>query len=294
MQPSAPSTTSSQALGNLQNFQSQMKQPTDFLNQQQQQLGVPGQEQQVSGLRQAITNTTNLLNQVAPSVYGRTGNSLVTDAQATRQIGNEQAPIATQLNQQNQSYTGAQSDLDRALQQAAQNATFQEQGQQQQLGNLQTVYGNLYKQEQDALANQLAQEQLAVQRSAAANSGFNFGSNGTSSNSNSAGSGLTAQEQEAANNVATFLKQGDTAALSDFGATLASAQRGNAQDKLKLQAYTTLRPDLFSSTGTFFKQPLQTASNKPGMQFLQTLPQILTPPGVSIGKGIGSLVKRYF
>jgi len=41
---------------------------------------------------------------------GRTGSSLVTNAQATRQIGNEQAPIAENLNEQGQNYNIANED----------------------------------------------------------------------------------------------------------------------------------------------------------------------------------------
>lgn len=169
--PPGQATTSGQALTNLQNFQSQMKSPTDILTQQQQQLGIPGQQQQVSGLRQAITNTTNLLNQVAPSVYGRTQNSLVTNAQAGRQIQNEQAPISTELQNQGQQYSGAQSDLDRALQQAAQMSSLQVSGNQQSLDNLKSIYGSLYQQEQDAAAHELQQQQLNLQKQAAARAG---------------------------------------------------------------------------------------------------------------------------
>lgn len=156
-----PAANSQQALQNLQSFQGGMKSPTDMLTGAQQQYGVPQGIQQVSGLRQAITNTTNLLNHVAPSVYGRTADSLVTNAQAGRQISNEQAPIQTELGQQNTDYTNANSDLERNISQAHDQATLGLQGQDQQLGNLRTIYDSLYKQEQDALSQQLEQQKLA-------------------------------------------------------------------------------------------------------------------------------------
>lgn len=158
-----PATTSQQALGNLNSYSGQMKQPQDIYNTQSQSLGVPQAQQQVSGLRQAITNTTNLLNQVAPSVYGRTGGSLVTDAQATRQIGNEQAPINQQLNTEGQQYTGANADLTNLLSKVDTLSGLQQQGQQNEYSNLENIYKDLSSSEQAALANQLEQQKLAEQ-----------------------------------------------------------------------------------------------------------------------------------
>lgn len=232
-----PAGNSAQALQNLQAFQGQIKAPQDILKDQQTQLGVPQQQQQVSGLRQAITNTTNLLNQVAPSVYGRTQNSLVTSAQAGRQIQNEQAPIATNLNKQETDYTGANSDLDRALQQAAQASSLQVTGQQQQLDNLKSIYGAYYQQEQDAAARELENQKLALAKSQAASSA----NNGLSLGGLGAAASLTPKapsiQDQAYLSVQNFLKQGNTAATSDYAATKASADRGNALDKLKIQLY---------------------------------------------------------
>src|SRR3990167_4690045 len=89
--------TADTALTDVQSYQTGMKQPGAILQEREQALGVPQAQQQVSGLRQAITNTTNLLNQIAPSVQGRTATSQVTAAQANRQIANEQAPVQENL-----------------------------------------------------------------------------------------------------------------------------------------------------------------------------------------------------
>lgn len=164
MNPAAPATTSAQALQNLQSYQSTEKSPTDLLNSQEQSLGVPQAQQQVSGLRSAIQNTTNLLNQVAPSVYGGTQNSLVTDAQATQQIGNREAPINSQLNNENTQYSNAESDANNALSQASTLAQLEQQGQTGQEGYLQNIYSDLSASEQQQQANQLAQQKLAEQQ----------------------------------------------------------------------------------------------------------------------------------
>lgn len=154
-------TTSADALSQLESYQNTEKAPSDILSGQETALGVPGQQQQVSGLRQAITNTTNLLNQVAPSVYGRTQNSLVTTAQAGRQIGNEEAPIQSKLSGLNTAEGNAASDLNTNLSRAGTLASLEEQGQSTKESNLKDLYTALYGQEQDAQAEADKQRSLA-------------------------------------------------------------------------------------------------------------------------------------
>lgn len=159
MQP----TTSAAALQNLQSAQSSQQSPDQILQGENQSLGVNGAEQQVSGLRQAITSTTNLLNNVAPSVYGRTGNSLVTDAQAGKQIQNESAPIQSTLSGQNTALSNDQSSLSNLISQASTLAGLKQQGQNDTLTNLENIYKDLYGQEQDKAAGSLEQQKLAEQ-----------------------------------------------------------------------------------------------------------------------------------
>lgn len=130
-----------------------MKSPEADLQEQQQNLGVTAAQGQVSGLRGAIANTTSLLNQVAPSVMGRTANSLVTSAQADQQIGNEQAPLNTQLNTENTQYSNANQDYTNLEQRAESLANADETGQQNQESYLQNIYNNLYTQEQNSAAS---------------------------------------------------------------------------------------------------------------------------------------------
>lgn len=172
-----PATTSGQALQNLQSFNQTLQSPTQAFQKAGEQLGVPQAQQQVSGLRQAITNTTNLLSQVAPSVYGRTGNSMVTQAQATHQIGNESAPIQQNLGKLNTDYGNANSDYSN-LRQEAEAIGQADLGQQQsQQSYLQQVYQNLYGQEQDVAKQAEAIREFNVQQAAAkaAGSGLSLG-----------------------------------------------------------------------------------------------------------------------
>lgn len=152
MQPQAPPapTTSDQALSNINQFQQSMQSPAAIYDQNFQQLGGQAAQQQVSGLRQAITNTTNLLNNVPSSVMGRTANSLVTSAQANKQIQNEQAPIAKDLSDQTTKEQMAESDLDKLLAQVGTKTTLAEQGQQNHLNVLKSIYDALFGKEQEA------------------------------------------------------------------------------------------------------------------------------------------------
>ena len=170
---------SQQALQTLQQAQSSALNPDAFLQQQENALGVSNQRDTVQGLRGALNNTTKLLQQVAPSVMGRTQGSLVTNAQATRQISNEQAPIAQNLNNQNQAYRQAAQDLSDLQARAQQAAQLQYAGQQDRLSYLQNLYNNYYQREQDE-ANRQEQirqfnENLAAQRAAASANSLNFG-----------------------------------------------------------------------------------------------------------------------
>lgn len=264
MPPQQP-TTSQQALQQLQSAQSTAQDPNSILKAQQQQLGVNAAQDTVTGLRGAINNTTKLLTQVAPSVMGRTQNSLVTSAQATRQIGNEQAPIVQNLNKQTGDYTQANQDLDRLQQQAAQAASGQYQGQQDKLSYAQNLYNTLYKQEQDAAAKQAAEAAAAEQQrefnaslnaKAAAGNGSSGISDalgailggGSSSPAAAKQNPLTQptlaggkSQQDAYNAVQALLGTKNQNLINSTVAAIAkSAQKGNTYDKYKIQLLNQL------------------------------------------------------
>lgn len=148
---------SASALGQLQDLQSKAQNPNDILTNQRQQLGVNAAQDTVTGLRGAINNTTQLLKQVAPSVMGRTANSLVTNAQATKQISNEQAPINQNLSDQTAKYGQESQDLATLQQRAQEAASGIYAGQQDKLSYAQNLYNTLYQKERDAQAAQQAE-----------------------------------------------------------------------------------------------------------------------------------------
>lgn len=183
MQPTAPATNSGQALTNLQQFQQGMQTPGQETQAADQSLGVQGAQQTVQGLQGAINNTTNLLNQVVPTVQGNTQNSLVTSSQAGQQETNAEAPLQSTLTDQTNKYDQANSNYQDLETQAENKANADETGQQNQLSYLQNVYNDLYTQEQASQAAQTQQSQFAQQMAEQAREA-NLSSSSTNSASN--------------------------------------------------------------------------------------------------------------
>jgi hypothetical protein len=138
---------SQQAQSNLTNFANNMQSPTAALNSAQSQLGVNQAGQTVQGLQGAINSTSNLLNQVAPSVMGRTGQSLVTSDQAKGEIANEQQPLNQQLTSDQNLYGQANSNYQNAENQATTQASLVNTGNQNQLSYLESVYNDIAQNE---------------------------------------------------------------------------------------------------------------------------------------------------
>lgn len=249
-------TDSSGALAQLQQVQSQSQDPNSILANQQKQLGVDAAQGTVTGLRGAINNTTKLLQQVAPSVMGRTGNSLVTNAQATKQISNEQAPISANLTQQGTDYNQANTDLQNLEQKAQTAASGIYQGQQDKLSYAQNLYNTLYQKERDAQAAAEAETarqeqtrqfnaQLAASQKAASSGGSSFNLTGGNNSTPAASSGNSSDTKnlsggKSLNDASTALKQllgtgNGTTIRNTLSAIQKSAQYGNTYDQAKLQ-----------------------------------------------------------
>lgn len=175
---------SNAALTQLQQTQQSAQNPQDLYAQANQQYGVNAQQDTVTGLRNAINSTTQLLQKVAPSVMGRTASSLVTSAQANKQIQNEQAPISQNLNSQTTQYNQANQDLSADQTKANQQAQLAYQGQQDKLSYLQNLYNTLYTKEQDTAKNVEAQREFNLDYQASLNKASSSGG-GSSSGSSS-------------------------------------------------------------------------------------------------------------
>lgn len=153
--------TSADLASQLATYDAKPVTSTDALNAALTQYGVPEIRNTVSGLRTTVANTTNALNNVDPSVTGRTQGSLVTEAQREKQVNNERAPIAQNLTDENSSLSQNQQDLTDALGQANTQATNQVNDYDAGRTALQDEYTTAYQREQDAAAATLAAQQNA-------------------------------------------------------------------------------------------------------------------------------------
>lgn len=151
-----------------QQYQKNMANPLDLYNKQVQELGVGDVRNRVSSLNQTLLNTENALNQVDPSVTGRTQGSLVTEAQRQRLVNLERQPLATQYGQQSRQLESQQGNLRDLLGQASQQSSLQYQGQQQNLQNLANTYNMAFEREKTNRLQQIEAEQRAFEREQAA------------------------------------------------------------------------------------------------------------------------------
>lgn len=280
MNPNTPKN-SQQALAQLQKTQKGVQNPNQILESQQGAMGVTQARDTVGGLRGAINSTTQLLKQVAPSVMGRTGSSLVTQAQASRQIANEQAPISQNLTEQGQQYGEASQNLGELESKAAQAAQGIYAGQQDKLSYLQNIYNTLYQKEADARQAAMEKkqykeevrrfnEQLKLEkaqfeesrRQAARAAGGGFSLSGGSSSSTKPGSSKAAAgkakaasspQEKAFDFVQNMKGKSDSEVVSDFNAAKRwYEQTGDQTDYYKLLYYKQYFPKILG--GASFNQ----------------------------------------
>ena len=245
---------SQSVLDELRNFQGSRRKATDILKESETRLGLPQATQRQQGLRTAIANTENLIKAVEPSVSGRTGGSLVTEAQKTRLVGLERQPLDSAFSEQNKALEGESAMASELQRRALQESQLQLSEDDAKQNAMQGAYSMLYQREQDAVAKaerdrafQEAQRQSAAQSSSLASLlGGNTGTLGAATTG--FGKPTNPTDQDAYNDVRTRISGDDGAIRSDYAATLDSARRGNMRDKAKIQFYHALRPDLFGKS----------------------------------------------
>ena len=243
---------SQSAFDELRNFQGSRRKAADILKESESRLGLPDATKRQQGLRTAITNTENLIKAVEPSVSGRTGGSLVTEAQKTRLVGLERQPLDTAFSEQNRALEGESAIASELQRRALQESQLQLSEDDARQNALQGVYSTLYQREQDAIAkaerDRAFEEQKRLvaeeqKRLAAQTNLFNPGS---SSGSTSTPAITDPTKQSAYNEVYDRMNNStNEQLLSDFQATQRSANLGNARDKAKIQFYLTFNPNLF-------------------------------------------------
>lgn len=232
---------SQQLATQLAQYDANRKGSADVLNEAMGKYGVPEIRSRVSGLRTTLTNTENALNAVDPSVTGRTQGSLVTEAQRSKQVANERAPIAEQYGAFSRSLADTQSNLsdqERAAQLLAQGQLNDYEAGRSALSSRYTLAldreNEQRRREEADRAYQLQVQEAQRQAAATRISGWGMGNGNTSPTNKPTAPSI---QDQAYGSVQSFLGKGRAAAESDYNATLKSANRGNAMDKLKVQLY---------------------------------------------------------
>lgn len=158
--------------GALQNqiagLQASAKNPNDFLNTAETQLGVGDAQNRMNTARQAVDQTNNLLTNLPGAVQGQVNGTLTTEAQRQALLGQRQQPLMQNYQDQSQNYGDLSNQYQNLLGQATSQAQMGYQGQQDQLAGLQGQYANYANQASQALqAYQQAQAFQAQQAAAA-------------------------------------------------------------------------------------------------------------------------------
>lgn len=231
----------------LADYDKNRKNSVDVLNEAMGKYGVPEIRSRVSGLRTTLANTESALNAVDPSVTGRTSGSLVTEAQRSKQVANERAPIADQYGQQSRALGDATSNLsdqERAAQLLAQS----------QLSDYETGRNALSSRYQLAVDNESEQRrrveadrEFALKQAASAPSGYSFNTTPQPTNTAQASTpAVDPQQQKAYNDVKNLLSKDAARIQQEYNAIKKSAGFGNAYDKVKLALIEQLYPTVKS------------------------------------------------
>lgn len=145
----------------------------DILNGAMAKYGVGDIQNRVSGLRTTLSNTETALNNVDPSVTGRTSNSLVTEAQRQRMVNQERVPIAAQYGDQTRALSNESANLGEAQKQADVFANGQISDNTNNRNNIQNEYNNATAREAEATRVAQADRAFQLQQSQAAESKVN-------------------------------------------------------------------------------------------------------------------------
>ena len=248
---------SSSLFQQYQTFQNSRTKPEDYVKRYSTDLGVEDAKARVKSARTAIRATEDTIAGTPDSVSGRTSGSLVTDAQRNRLVQNEVAPLNEVMRTQSNAFGDANADLSTLSNEVDKRVGYGLQSDDTQANTLLTLYQAATEQEKQQEAIRQYNEQLAeskrqfdLQQKAAAQARAaaaspSFGGGGAKAGATGAAAATDPVQQSAYNDVASRMGQSDGAIKSDYNATLKSANYGNVRDKMKIEIYHKLRPDLF-------------------------------------------------
>jgi DNA polymerase III gamma/tau subunit len=245
------------------------RQAQDVMNEAETKYDIAGKKTRLSSLRGLVTNLESAVEAVDPSVTGRTSGNFTTEAQRSALVSREKQPILGSLAKEQQALGTEQQSFSESQSLATQMASAL-------MNQDQTTYQKLLDEYNATLAAEQAAEQkrqyelnLAEQKrqfdeqqraaaKASAGGAYNLGSIASALKGGSTPASDPNREAAYVDVQQRISSSNDRELVSDYNATLSSANKGNAKDKLKIQMYQTYRPDLFKS-GTSFGGSYTTA-----------------------------------
>lgn len=248
--------SSAQAFQSLQGFTNSRKSSKDILGEAENKYDIPGYTTRLSKLRGLVGNLQSSVEAVDPSVTGRTSGTFTTEGQRQALVSKERAPILGDLSKQQGALGQEQEGFNTAANLAGTLASTLMKDDDTKYQSLLDQYNATTAQEQQAEAKRQFEENLKFQREQAAAAAKAAGGGGAGGYdiggllSSIMGGGSTGSkaapsiQDQAYQNAQKFLKLNDTQLLSDWLATLKSANNGNAMDKIKIQLYSQARPDI--------------------------------------------------
>lgn len=258
----------------LSEYDARRRSSVDVLNEAMGKYGVPELRSRVSGLRTTLTNTENALNAVDPSVTGRTQGSLVTEAQRTKQVANEQAPIAERYGQMSRSLGDATDNLSDQERAAQLLATSQlndyETGRNALAGRYQLAVGREDEQRRREEADRDYRLQAAK---SITGTGYSFGTPQPSQQTTPTQT-INPETQRAYNDVKNLLSKDPARIQREYEAIRKSAGFGNAYDKAKL----ALIEQLYPAAKNFGRNSVPLGPSNPTQVSLNP-----APSGLSVG-----------
>jgi len=242
--------SSAQAYQTLTDYGSTRKKTEDIYKESQDKYDIGGFTSRLSNMRGLVGNLQSSVEAVDPSVTGRTSGSFVSEGQRQALVSKERAPILGDLGKQQQALgqeseaynvaTGLASQLAGAKISEDQN-TYQRLLDQYNAAKTAEAAAEEKRRWEAQQAEQVRQFNLQLEESrkaaaasAAAAKAASYNIGGASAAAKSVAPSV---QDQAYQSVQAYLSQGKQRAESDFAATLASANRGNAMDKLKVQLY---------------------------------------------------------
>jgi len=289
MQP----TNSQQALKELQTYQGGRKSSRDVLTEAETRLGVPTQQQRLTGLRSALGNTENLIRSVEPGVAGRTGGSYVTEAQRNRLVNIERAPLDEAFREQSRGLEGATADLGEMNRQALTEAQLRITDDDRRENELQKLYDTLYGREQADKVFAENQRQFNEQQRAASaqnnwiKSEMEKAQAEEKAKADAESTYASVDKDRATTAIKSLLNTGNQGLINRTIAAISdSAKRGNMYDKFKLELIDMYRTN--SSFGNLLRNvsPTSSPTKLPGLGMSTTSPGMTANQNLLAAMGI--------